>query len=545
MNKKKIMSLIMALVMIVGVFSPLTAFADNENTPETKDITVNVHKILMDKDSKEAHDKAKDYNQFTGIGDKTAIEDFFVKKDNQGQKIKGGFAKEIDKVYFVAIKKGETGYDDFESKTNEQKDTIINGLAANRKGLTTASGLTLTLQSPGEYKIYEVKHLSTYTGDKNEILAEQLAVPVELKLPDMATNENGVQDAIHVYPKNTEDGPKVTKKVVKDGQDKDEASFDWKKEFNWAIEADIPTGFKDYKRFELLDELEDALSYVKPQTITVKVKEDESIKLTKDTDYTVTEPTENEGGTFKVALTEAGIKKLAEANAEGKKLRVEFTTTINENAIMSKDIPNKVKLIYGHKPDSEHEKESEEPKVYTGGKRFVKVDSQNKETKLPGAKFVFKNGEGADAKYLYLKDGKYVWEKPASTKNEDLLNDENIVIATSGSEGEFEIKGLEYDRENGTKYWAVEVKAPVVDGKEYVIPTNNATEFTVNDTSYYKTPAQVTSAQTAGDADQLQISNMLVSIPQTGGIGTVLFTVVGVGLMAGAVMAMKKNREEA
>ena len=33
MNKKKIMSLIMALVMLVGVFSPLTAFADNANEP--------------------------------------------------------------------------------------------------------------------------------------------------------------------------------------------------------------------------------------------------------------------------------------------------------------------------------------------------------------------------------------------------------------------------------------------------------------------------------------------------------------------------------
>ena len=36
-----------------------------------------------------------------------------------------------------------------------------------------------------------------------------------------------------------------------------------------------------------------------------------------------------------------------------------------------------------------------------------------------------------------------------------------------------------------------------------------------------------------------------MSIPQTGGMGTVLFTVVGISLMAGAVIAMKRNREEA
>ena len=46
MNKKKIMSLIMALVMLVGVFSPLTAFAD-QTVHET---TVKIHKILMDKE---------------------------------------------------------------------------------------------------------------------------------------------------------------------------------------------------------------------------------------------------------------------------------------------------------------------------------------------------------------------------------------------------------------------------------------------------------------------------------------------------------------
>ena len=34
MNKKKIMSLIMALVMLVGVFSPLTAFAGGEENAE-------------------------------------------------------------------------------------------------------------------------------------------------------------------------------------------------------------------------------------------------------------------------------------------------------------------------------------------------------------------------------------------------------------------------------------------------------------------------------------------------------------------------------
>ena len=42
----------------------------------------------------------------------------------------------------------------------------------------------------------------------------------------------------------------------------------------------------------------------------------------------------------------------------------------------------------------------------------------------------------------------------------------------------------------------------------------------------------------------LRIPNREVTIPQTGGIGTVIFTVVGIGLVAGAFIILRKNRED-
>ncbi|MDY6232241.1 LPXTG cell wall anchor domain-containing protein, partial [Peptostreptococcus porci] len=53
----------------------------------------------------------------------------------------------------------------------------------------------------------------------------------------------------------------------------------------------------------------------------------------------------------------------------------------------------------------------------------------------------------------------------------------------------------------------------------------------------YNTEDQAENAQ--------QIVNKKVTIPQTGGIGTIIFTVAGLALMLGAAYAIKKNREEA
>ena len=45
-------------------------------------------------------------------------------------------------------------------------------------------------------------------------------------------------------------------------------------------------------------------------------------------------------------------------------------------------------------------------------------------------------------------------------------------------------------------------------------------------------------------ADPLKVNNKKVTIPQTGGIGTVIFAVVGLGLMGFAAYAMKRNSKE-
>ncbi|WP_068456315.1 SpaH/EbpB family LPXTG-anchored major pilin [Aedoeadaptatus pacaensis] len=547
-RKNTLWSLVLALVMVLGVFAPLSALADNGREPGTKDITVNVHKILISKDALKAHDINKEYRPHEEIAD---IKTFFG--DNK--------AKEIEGVYFVALKEDHEHYNDFADLTKDQQKTVVDGQPANMKGLTKANGqLELKLVSPGTYKIYEVKWLSEYDKANQDpatrrMLAESKAVPVVLKLPDHARTENGIADTIHVYPKNTEDTPNVVKKVVKksrkvtvndagkkeikeDTIDADAASFDKDEEHTWAIEATIPTGFKDYEVFKLTDVLKEALTYKKGQTVTVKVKEDgTNITLVKDTDYKLTEPTGDKGGTLSVELTKAGIKKLA--GVEGKTLRVEFVTTINDSAVMSKNIPNGVELEYGHNPTNTGKKKPKEPKVYTGGKKFKKIDSGDNNKALQGAKFVVMRtvGEAPNTvnQCLVETNGKYSWKTVNSDKGTDLAKDTELKVIESGTNGLFEIKGLAYDRPNGTKYKLVEVKAP----NKYSL-LEDPIEFTVNDTSYYKDAT----IDAPVDADPQNVDNKKITIPQTGGMGTMIFMVAGLALMGGAFIAMRKRSAE-
>ena len=233
--------------------------------------------------------------------------------------------------------------------------------------------------------------------------------------------------------------------------------------------------------------------------------------------------------------------------------------------------------------------------VTSGGIRFVKTDDNNTDiNRLVGGKFLinkgkqylyYKTAEQADKDQTALKNAEaelqtlvdeynalsaeeqkgqtgtnkkaaidkkaneiaglkkkasiqYTWKDGFGTK--DKLA-ENLVVLTPNSQGYMEITGLDFG-----KYNLHEIEAP----KGYAIPADGQKfEFTVNANSYNDlklTGEHATIDSTTTDTTKAQrLVNKKVTIPQTGGMGTVLFTIVGISLMAGAVVAMKRNREEA
>lgn len=116
-------------------------------------------------------------------------------------------------------------------------------------------------------------------------------------------------------------------------------------------------------------------------------------------------------------------------------------------------------------------------------------------------------------------------------------------LFTSNGDGQFEVNGVEKG-----DYILEEVSAPVGFAKMEDLP------FEVTEDSYTKngnidydllTDSAGDDDDTVdNDTDAMQVINKKITIPQTGGMGTIIFTVVGLAIMGGALLLRKKNSAE-
>ncbi|NQO23530.1 isopeptide-forming domain-containing fimbrial protein [Streptococcus suis] len=663
----KLFSVFATLLTVFGTLVNLVPVAHAEMAISKEQPTkVIVHKIVMNKTDFNAfnHDDKQQIHKYDGTQIQT--EKFGTYFGQSATEVAGVNFKVWQKVDQPAegtqtgAQLGITGEGEaehYQKMTDSEYGT--NGVN------TTGSGAEFTL-SNGTYIFVEDKAASPYYNKQGDgagsELTEAKAVPFRLVLPVTLPDGTGYFDStnnpLHVYPKNTEDKPTVTKEFADAKQSPRNVEIGEK--IPYKITTEIPKG-ASYKTIVWEDLMVEGLDFVEGSLV---VAEKSLAAFDKGTHYNIVETKRG----FTVTVTPEGLTAIENAAKTNKvNITLRYEGVLNDSAKVDVEIPNEVKFHYGNRPrtftDTEpepvtpngenkirvtknwlnsqnkttitfnvYEKDTgvkvgsftmgpeetfkeyseglkqgkeyivveqpvdghipsytkevgedkkhilsvtnnpsdnppplvpDKPKVITYGKRFIKTDDKEADAggieKLTGAEFVVKNGQN---QYLALKssgtkdqevqsynqaeqdylaavkanNGEVGTKKAARDAAYEALNmqwewvtEKNQAFTfISSTDGKFEVKGLK----EGT-YTLEETKAP----EGYAL-LSTGIEFQVQRGSW------TDQREKLSIEGHTQIRNKKVTIPQTGGIGTVVFTVVGLSTMVFAFIAMKKRQAE-
>lgn len=240
-----------------------------------------------------------------------------------------------------------------------------------------------------------------------------------------------------------------------------------------------------------------------------------------------------------------------------KYILVFYDAILNENAEIGLDgNPNSVSLEFSNDPNAESTGRTAEDTaiVFTYELDGTKVDGENADTKLEDAKFVLLNGGKTEA--AMVVNGKMTgWVKVYSHDEGENLQipatyeewveryGESNVILSSDENGKFNISGLD----DGT-YYLREIKAPtgynlLEEDVKVVISAATANIQTWNgnaDEALTALTISVNDAEAVGGSLDTGIVNVTVAnnqgitLPETGGIGTTVFYIIGGVLAVGA-----------
>ena len=326
--------------------------------------------------------------------------------------------------------------------------------------------------------------------------------------------------------------PDPDKKVIVKNEEKPESTAYVGMQSTFKISATLPDAatYDAYTNYKIAfkDTLPDGLTYDNPQTINVYYVENNTDHPINATNYTKAEPTVAEGklggGEFKVEMDAKSLNIPA-----GAKIVVEYTATLNKNASAGNGgETNGFEVVYPQSPKGGTvATPNKKVKIYTGKIIINKYDGNDTNNKLSGAVFVVKNSEG---KYLTVnKENGYVsWKKIENANTDTLKADTEILKVTTDNKGAATITGLEA----GT-YKLQEIVAPT---NYNLLNDDISVELKLSHKD--DAPAEVVGMQVTKDI----ANNSGSTLPETGGIGTTIFYLIGAILVIGAGVVFVTRR---
>lgn len=594
--KKKILSLLTAFAMVFGIlvapFTTASAADANSKTPRTGEDTIGtftaddisvdtkptstklyVHKLQSSSfnvgpDGKK-HDGSKlSDEQVTALG-KTP-------KPINGVKFK--YYKIDDAAKFAEMVKNPGSYKTEDKMTGYTGTEVKTQTVGTDKGvIADANGQVLDLPEGNYWFIETGYEKDTTDPDAPDNISSYIAVPFGITLPLTNVSKIKVGETtyepgtvwlknVHTYPKNVTGNNPEPDKTVEDLVNK-HATHNVGDTVFWHLNATIPANFKDYKKLKFKDSLDDSITYVgnikvrygngnetefKKLANELTVNDDYIVKTFSDKEYTTETTNVAEVKSFTVELTKAGIEKIANnlGTITNPKISVEFESKLNDNAKVETGNPNEYTLVWNNKSTDEkddEEKPSDKPKVYTGERKFVKTDSADR-TVLAQATFVVKNDKKTETPYLKKdENGNVSWVAEIKDATPFTTNDNGEIIVgklqfTYAVVGKpQDIDEVTLDKETQLNdYKLVETQAP----KDYA-KLEDPIPFEITPDSYKSGAVKIDQGKALDaktDGTHTEIKNTKLTIPQTGGIGSVIFIVAGLAIMAGAFVAYRKSQ---
>lgn len=408
---------------------------------------------------------------------------------------------------------------------------------------TVVFGTGSTLDQ-GYYLLVESTVPAGYTADD----------PTIISLPLTNAAGTGYVYDVHVYPKNVSSIP-ITKTLDDTSQTYavgDDIGFTIDAAFqndeaapNTVNSIDDLKAGSNYGVMRVTDTLVGSLVY-KTSTVHYLTETNKKILLTPVADYTLTIT----GSKYVWELTNTGIDKIINNEAtEGKgvtlEINIQATVQISDEALTNQ-ASSFVKKANAT-TDPINPPPITPPVVVPTGEVVVnKTMSDN--TALAGAQFALATNAAATS--FLLVDGTTVdnitslAQLQAEIATRIAVGDtlKEIVVATTvvkGTQGYAVFSGLPYDKTAGTTYRLVEVAAP--SGYQLKEAAVNADLPDGIDAGKLAT---VTATIKNYRTDEVDPDNPKFSLPLTGGTGTLLFTIIGLLIMAATVIVYIHSKKK-
>ena len=368
------------------------------------------------------------------------------------------------------------------------------GTAATTLSFTSAdtTGKDVTLNDAGIYYIYCTKKPAKVTNVTNSLVA----LPYYSNNSWVTTTD---QTTVNLASKVSTSPVTVTKTADKTnvGDNDKTVTYTLTASTAGSLENKLTT-------YAITDTMDDALT-LNESSVEVKLN---ATTLTKDTDYTVVKNyaynngTSNETATFAIVFTStmldsADFYDAVTADA-AKTVTVTYTADLNANAAskFAQALPNTDGLYYGNNSGMNYEP-GQTVNVYTYGVNVEKVDG-NTSAPLSGAVFT-------------------VYTDAAATN--ELKVDGKKVIATTGTDGK-----ANFVLEGSTKAFAFDA-----DLTYYVKETAAPAGYNINDSVF---TVNIDTTKGVTQVNGAAIPNYKPVVPETGGMGTMMFTIGGAALIA-------------